>query len=198
MRPTIAHGCLVWVLLPLTFATTTRPAAAQAASAAEGDPFGRQAWHLELGVHAGIETWNYNISHETMYGAWQGFTYGMRKGLAVKASWPLYYVEQRTADAFLLGATVGVRGRIAGGARAALFWEFDVGVSKAEIDTPPGGTRFNYLALGAIGVSARIAPRTHLLGSLRWLHLSNNGLAGRHRNPDIEAVGPQVGVLVGF
>ena len=38
----------------------------------------------------------------------------------------------------------------------------------------------------------------HLLGAVKWIHVSNNGLAGRHRNPDIEAVGAQVGLLIGF
>ena len=171
---------------------------AQAHPAAREDPFARHAWNLELGGHVAIEAWNYNISHETMYGTWQGLTYGLRRGLALKASWPLYYVEQRDVNAYLLGATIGIRGRIAGRVRATTFWELDVGISKADSHTPPRGTQFNYLALGAIGFSARVAPRTHLLASLRWVHLSNNGIAGRHRNPDIEAIGPQLGVLVGF
>ena len=199
MRLTIAHRCqLVCLVAALALAAGAGAAHAQAPGVGNEDPFGRHAWNLELGGHVAIETWNYNGSHETMYGMWPGFSYGLRRGLTLKVSWPLYYVEQRGADAYLLGATIGVRGRVAGSARAAMFWEFDVGVSKAESHTPPRGTQFNYLALGAVGFSTRIAPRTHLLATLRWVHLSNNGLAGRHRNPDIEAVGPQVGVLVGF
>jgi hypothetical protein len=38
----------------------------------------------------------------------------------------------------------------------------------------------------------------HFLAGLKCIHVSNNGLAGRHRNPDIEAVGPQASVLVRF
>jgi hypothetical protein len=38
----------------------------------------------------------------------------------------------------------------------------------------------------------------HALGGLRWVHVSNNSLAGRDRNPDIEAIGPTIGVLFGF
>jgi hypothetical protein len=199
MRLTIAQRCLLLWLLPglVLFGGAPR-AQAQTLPVASEDPFGRHVWNLELGGHGAVETWNYNGSHETMYGTWQGFTYGLRKGLVLKASWPLYYIEQRQADAYLIGATVGVRGRLAGTGRVATFWEVDVGVSKAETYTPPRGTRFNYLALGALGVSARVAPRTHLLASVRWVHLSNNGLAGRHRNPDIEAIGPQLGVLFNF
>lgn len=199
MRLTITQRCLWLCLLPaLALAGSVHRAEAQAHPTADEDPFARRAWNLELGGHIAIETWNYNISHETMYGTWQGFTYGLRKGLTLRTSWPLYYVQQRGTDAYLLGGTVGLRGRVAGGDRTAVFWELDVGVSKAESDTPPRGTRFNYLALGALGVSARVAPRTHLLASLRWVHVSNNGIAGRHRNPDIEAIGPHLGVLLGF
>lgn len=173
-------------------------ALAMPAGAQSRDPFGDRSWNLELGSHLAIETWNYNISHETMFATWQGFNYGLRKGLVLKAAWPLYYIEQRGSDAFLLGTTIGLRGRALGGPRAAGFWEFEVGVSRGEHYTPPGGTRFNYLALGAIGVTVRAGGRLHAVASLRWVHVSNNGLAGRSRNPDIEAVGPHVGVIIPF
>ena len=79
-----------------------------------------------------------------------------------------------------------------------MFWELDVGVSKAETYVPPRGTRFNYLALGGGGATVRLRHGGHLLAGLRWIHVSNNGLAGRHRNPDIEAVGPYGGILISF
>jgi hypothetical protein len=82
--------------------------------------------------------------------------------------------------------------------RWSLYWEFQVGISESDTPVPPGGTRFNYLALGGIGAAWRLRPGVHALGGLRWVHVSNNSLAGRHRNPDIEAVGPMLGVLVGF
>lgn len=162
------------------------------------DPFARRGWHLELGVHGAIETWNYNVSHEDLFGIAPGITYGIRDGLVLRATGPLYYVDQRGVDAFLLGATLGVRGRVYHARRLSAFLEFDVGISNADTFTPPRGTRFNYIALGAAGATVRLRPSLHLLGSLRWIHVSNNGLAGSSRNPDIEAVGPQVGLLIGF
>lgn len=162
------------------------------------DPFARRGWHLELDVHRAIETWNYNVSHEDLFGIEPGITYGIRDGLVLRAAGPLYYVDQRDVNAFLLGATLGVRGRVYHARRLSAFLEFDIGISNADTFTPPGGTRFNYLALGAAGATVRLRPSLHLLGSLRWIHVSNNGLAGSSRNPDIEAVGPQVGLLIGF
>lgn len=191
MRAIRALACLLAAL------GVAAGAAAQTAPTAP-DPFARHGWHLELAAHGAIETWNYNISHEDVAGIAPGISYGVREGLVLTASGPLYYVDQRGVDAFLLGATLGVRKRIYRTRRVSAFLEFDVGVSIADTFTPPRGTRFNYLALGGGGAIVRLRPALYLLGSLRWIHISNNGLAGSSRNPDIEAVGPLVGVLIGF
>jgi hypothetical protein len=168
------------------------------APAAPADPFATRGWHLELAGHGAIETWNYNISHEDMLASIAGVTYGVGKGVTLVVQAPLYYVWQRGTDAYLFGLTWGVRGRALRRPRWSLFWEFQVGLSEADTYTPPRGTRFNYLALGGGGVAIRLSPGVHALAGLRWVHVSNNGLAGRSRNPDIEAVGPMVGVLMGF
>jgi hypothetical protein len=173
------------------------PATAQPA-APEDDPFANASWHLQFAGHGAVETWNYNTSREVLWGAIPGFTYGLRDGLTLTATYPLYFVAQRGVDAWAIGTTIGVRGRIFRKGRTTVFWEFDVGASKADVFTPPRGTRFNYLALGGGGATVRLRAGVHVIGSLRWIHVSNNGLAGRHRNPDIEAVGPQVGLLVAF
>lgn len=193
MRLTLAH-CTWLFVVPFLL---TVPAGAQA-PAASGDPFDDAAWHLEMGAHYAIETWNYNNNHETMAGAVFGLSYGLRKDLAFVLHTPLYYVDQRSTDAGLLGLTWGVRWRVLKMRRASLFVETEVGISRAETYTPPRGTRFNYLALGGAGVTMRVARETHVLTGLTWIHVSNNGLAGRDRNPDIEAVGPRIALLMRF
>ncbi len=190
-RAVFIAAALAAVLLPAI-------ARAQPAGLAAADAFSRRGWHLELTVHAATETWNYNISHETLVGVSAGITYGLRDGLVLTAAGPLYYVDQRGADAYLLGATFGIRQRVYRARRVSAFVEFDVGVSKADSITPPRGTQFNYLAVGAAGATVRLRPGLGLLASLRWIHVSNNSLAGASRNPDIEAIGPQVGVLIAF
>jgi hypothetical protein len=188
------------VFIAAALASVLMPAIARAqpVGLAAADAFSRRGWHLELSVHAASETWNYNISHETLIGVSAGITYGLRDGLVLTAAGPLYYVDQRGADAYLLGATFGIRQRVYRARRVSAFVEFDVGVSKADSITPPRGTQFNYLAVGAAGATVRLRPGLRLLASLRWIHVSNNSLAGASRNPDIEAIGPQVGVLIGF
>jgi hypothetical protein len=182
--------------IPHTIALLLLLCAANAS--AQDDPFARRAWNLQLAGHGALEAWNYNISREEMWGIVPGFTYGVGRGVAVTAAWPMYYVAQRGPNVWMFGATIGVRGRFYRRGRVAAFWELDVGVSKAETHTPPRGTRFNYLAFGGAGATVRLRPGTHMLAGLRWIHVSNNGLAGRDRNPDIEAIGPQMGILISF
>jgi len=178
----------------------TRPALAQHAPGPTpaDDPFARRGWHVELAVHGAVEAWNYNISREEMAAGTAGFTYGLRAGLQFTASWPLYYVSQRGVDALIMGATFGVRGRVYRRGRSTAYLELKVGVSDADTFVPPRGTRFNYLAFGGGGVTVRLQKGLHALAGLEWVHVSNGGFAGRDRNPDIEAVGPRLGVLVAF
>lgn len=162
------------------------------------DPFPRRGWHLELGGHGALEAWNYNISHEEMYGIRTGLTYGLRDGVVLTTGSSLYYVSQRGIDGYVLGATAGLRGRAYRRGKVSAFLEFEVGVSEADTPVPPRGTRFNYVVLGGAGATIRIRPGIHLLTGMKWIHLSNNGLAGRDRNPDIEAIGPHAALLMRF
>lgn len=193
-RRSTARALLVLIALLVPAASGAQPPGGGAAD----DPFARRAWALELGAHAALETWNYNVSHEELLAQYVGLTYGLGKGVTLKVGSPLYRVWQRGTDAYLMGLTWGVRGRVLRRSRWSLYWEFEVGFSEADTFVPPGGTRFNYLALGGGGAALRLRPGLHALAGLRWVHVSNNGLAGRSRNPDIEAVGPSVSVLMSF
>ena len=209
MPPTISQGgpppiphlrrlLVIILLLPLAGAGVAAQTAAGSGPPRSEDPFEKRGWHLEISTDLALEAWNYNDNREEMYGLVTGITYGVRDGIALTASGPLYCVSQRGVDAFLLGATFGVRGRVLRRGRAASFLELQVGVSQADTPTPPRGTRFNYLALGGAGMTVRLRRHTHLLAGLKWVHVSNASLAGRDRNPDIEALGPRLALLVGF
>ena len=195
-RSTIIQALLRFVLA--VSAALLISGAVEAQPAGPDDPFARRSWHLELGGHAAFEAWNYNISREEMYALRASLAYGIGRGIALTAGWPLYYVAQRGTNAYFQGATIGMRGRIYRRGRISAFLEFEVGVSEADTFVPPRGTRFNYLALGGAGLTTRVRPGLHLLTGLKWIHVSNNGLAGRSRNPDIEAIGPRVAVLIRF
>jgi len=190
MRLTILHVFLL--LLPAAAA----PLWAQ--PAAGGDAFARGRWHFETEAVAAIEAWNYNISHEEVYGLNEGITYGVRDGVVLRANQRFAYVSQRGEDAVLLGLTIGARARVYRRGRLSAFLQGDVGISHTAIATPPRGTRFNYLAAGGGGAMVRVHPRIHVLSTLQLLHISNAGIKGPGRNPDVEAIGPTLGLLLRF
>jgi hypothetical protein len=167
-------------------------------SSVSDDPFAARRWHFETEAVAALEAWNYNISHEELYGLTQGVTYGIRDGLVLRAGQRFFYVSQRAEDAVILGLTIGVRGRIYSRGRLAAFLQGDLGISHTAIATPPRGTRFNYLAIGGGGVMVRVHSRVHVVSALQLVHVSNAGVKGPGRNPDIEAVGPSIGLLIRF
>jgi hypothetical protein len=203
MRYTITHLSRR-TLLPtasaiLVFALLAVEAGAQGrAPSAPDDPFAEGRWHAEFAVQAALETWNYNPSHEELYGLIQGVTYGLNTGLVVTVRQRLFYVSQRANDSRVLGITAGLRGRVYRRGRASVFWQFDLGISDAAVAAPPGGTRFNYLALGGGGFTWRLNRRLKAVTALDLIHISNAGIAGPDRNPDIEAIGPTLGLLIGF
>lgn len=173
------------------------PAAAQRERPLD-DPFARGAWSFQLAAHAAFEIWNYNGNHEELYGFAPGLSYGLSDAVAAVVTLPMYYVDQRGVNAALQGVTFGLRSRLYRRGRISVYFDFDVGVSYADTYTPPRGTRFNYLALGSAGAIVRVTRGLDLLAGVRLIHVSNNGLAGRDRNPDIEALGLQIGVLRRF
>jgi len=171
---------------------------AQGSPAPPDDPFAARRWHFEGMFHGALETWNYNVSHEELYGVTEGLTYGLKDGIVLTLSQHIYYVSQRANDSWLLGLTCGFRGRVYRRGRSSVFIDGAVGISDAAIATPPRGTRFNYLALGGGGVTVRVHPRVHVVSTLQLIHVSNAGVKGPGRNPDIEAIGPSLGLLVRF
>ena len=149
-------------------------------------------------LQGALEAWNYNPSHEELYGLIQGVTYGLRDGLVLMVRQRLYYVSQRRNDSRLLGITSGLRARVYRRGRASGFLQFDLGITDAAVALPPGGTRFNYIAVGGVGVMVQLNRRLQAIAALEVMHISNAGVAGPDRNPDIEAIGPTVGVSIGF
>jgi len=183
----------------LVFALLAGQARAQGLpSSSSDDAFAKGRWRAEFLVEGALEAWNYNPSHEELFGLVQGVTYGLKDGLVLMVRQRLYYISQRKNDSRLLGITAGLRARVYHYGRATGFLQFDLGISDAAVALPPGGTRFNYVAIGGGGVMVRLNDRLHLLTALEVIHISNAGLAGPDRNPDIEAIGPTVGVSIGF
>ena len=162
------------------------------------DSFAKGRWRAEFLVQGALEAWNYNLSHEELYGLVQGVTYGLRDGLVLMVRQRLYYVSQRGNDSRALGLTSGLRMRFYRRGGASGFLQFDLGIADAAVALPPRGTRFNYLAIGGAGVTVRVSRKIEAIAALEVIHISNASLAGPDRNPDIEAIGPSLGISIGF
>lgn len=118
-------------------------------------------------------------------------------GTASTSPWGSASTTCRSAqDTWVLGLTIGLRGRVYRRGPLSAFAGFDVGISDAAIATPPRGTRFNYLGFGGAGIVVRIRPRVAVVSELEVIHLSNANLKGPGRNPDIEAIGPSIGLSI--
>jgi hypothetical protein len=147
---------------------------------------------VDAGVAALREAWDWNESTESLAGIVIGADRRAWRGLSVRGELLVLRVLQQPDDAWLRGLTVGTRMRW-GQAGVRPVADVAVGLSSATRPVPQRGTTFNYLAV--IGAGAEMPLRSLILTVTgRWIHASNNGREGRHRNPDIQALGAVVGV----
>lgn len=188
LRPVIL-AVLAIVIGPLAHANADqrvgapRPAAGQGSSAA-----------VETTGEIHREAWNYNLADEDLYGGSAGLWYPVGRRWSIGSKMLLLWVHQeRVASTPLAGSTFLLR-RYVHRPRMSYFVEAGGGVSYSARFVPQRGTRFNYIAEAAAGVVHPTSRYAHFVASFRFLHLSNNGLAGRSRNPDIEAFGLRVGM----
>jgi hypothetical protein len=151
---------------------------------------------MEVGGEVTREAWNYNLSDEDLWGGSAKVSYRVNRNWSVGSEVMLVWVHQeRVSSTPVAGFSLAAR-REFPAAIASYFVETAGGLSYAARFVPQRGTRFNYVAEAAAGVIRPVGRDTYLVVSLRWLHLSNSGTAGRSRNPDIQALGFRIGFLV--
>ena len=153
-------------------------------------------WVFEIGGAALREAWDYNLSDEDVGALFATLLYRHARHWAFGVEVAAIGVHQeRVPSVGVGGFTLVTRWQRPVGA-GSWFADVGVGLSYATGIVPERGTRFNYVAQSSVGLSRPVGARTSLSAALTWLHLSNNGLRGRSRNPDIQALGVRVGVSV--
>jgi hypothetical protein len=165
---------------------------AQDAQGASGAPGAPGAWRIDVGVAGLREAWDFNESTESLAGVVAGVDRRVWRGVAVRGELLALRVIQDDEGSWLRGFTVGTRMRWGQGSLRPLV-DLSVGLSTATQPVPARGTRFNYLAAVGAGVELPLG-RARLTVTGRWLHASNNGREGRHRNPDIQSLGGVVSI----
>ena len=162
-------------------------------------PFVGGTMGVEFGAGGLGELWHLNGSREWLVGGSAGVWWSFRDGRALIVKFHATEVFQREPRAaFVNGFVPSLRWRLAELARMDVFAELGLGITWSDTRVPPRGTRFNYLAEAAVGVTRRVGRQTHAVVGLRLLHLSNNDREGTGRNPDIEAMGGYAALAVGF
>ena len=164
--------------------------------AADEFPVARQVSPVTVEFAGGAfrEAWDYNLSDEDLASAAVVAFRPAHRNVSLGVGFLALGVHQeRVPSTFASGITVHVRWHRDVGA-ATYFGDVSGGLSYAAGVVPQRGTRFNYIAQAEVGRARALTPRTALVTALAWLHLSNNGLAGRARNPDVQAFGIRVGV----
>jgi hypothetical protein len=153
-------------------------------------------WHASVGASALAESWDYNESREVLAGLVFGVDRQVWRAVAVRVEGLALHVAQDTADAWLRGFTIGGRARWSR-SFGHPFVDLAVGLSHATRDIPARGSASNFLIVSGGGVEIPVGDLSLELAA-RWLHVSNNGRAGRHRNPDIQALGAVLAIgLIG-
>jgi hypothetical protein len=167
-------------------------------AAQEREPFERGTISLEFGAAPLVEVWNLNGNRESMFEGTVSVWGAVRNRVVVGIEFQNGYVFQHTPGAFVQGISPLVRWKVNENPTWDWFLEVGPGVSWSDLETPPRGTKFNYLFQAGAGVTRRTGDTHHLLIAYRFLHLSNNGREGKIRNPDFEMMGVHAGWAFSF
>ena len=151
-------------------------------------------WSLQLSGSFFRESWDLNVFRERLAGASASAFRQLTPRWAIGIETSLMHVRQDPLKDVLLPA-VNLLGRWSALqlGKTVVFIEGGGGLSYASGMVPNEGTQFNFVAQTGVGLLRPLSPRVDLLGGARWLHVSNNGLDGSRRNPDIQALGLYVG-----
>jgi hypothetical protein len=156
----------------------------------------RRSPALETSSEFQREAWNYNLSDEDLFGGTATLWYPLGRNWSIGGEMLVLWVHQEPVPSTPLAGVALVGRRHFQRANLSYFVEGGGGMSYAARFVPNRGTRFNYVAEVAAGVVHATSRYAHLVASFRFLHVSNNSLAGHSRNPDIEAFGIRIGMLL--
>ena len=153
-------------------------------------------WTVQFVGDVYREAWDYNLSDEDLFGAAAAALYRVNRRWSVGLETMIFGVHQERVPSVAVGGVAPLVRWHRLKTRGSYFAEGGGGVTYATGIVPELGTRLNYISPLGVGLTRTLGSGTTLVGSIRWLHLSNNSLAGRSRNPDIQAIGLRAGVVV--
>lgn len=107
-----------------------------------------------------------------------------------------YGVFNNSPDTGAIGMSLGLRNHHFHRDRWTIFSDVSGGVFEAfQTDVPPGGTRFNFTLRAGLGGTYEIKDNLHLIGGVRYFHLSNARIEGHEHNPNLNGVEVYMGLM---
>lgn len=138
------------------------------------------------------------FSEDKFYAANLAAGYYFGDAVALNAELAGYFVDQPSDDTAILGAGLLLRWHFLTAERYSLFVDGGVGFSIAEAEVPEFGTHFNYTPKGGVGATVQLRDGLHLVGGVRFFHLSNGNLHGRDQNPSQDGAQYYLGLVFTF
>lgn len=192
MKTELVRG-LLGGLLAATFVLLLTGAAA----AAGGDgvnPFVRGAWTSQFtGGYAQDLDGDENIAIASA-----GLGYYLYDNISVNAEFLGYCFDQEGDGAIAVGVNLLGRWQPVSTEDLSMFIEAGIGYLNADDPVPPGGTHNNFTPQAGLGLTYRLTGRAHLLGGVRYLHVSNANIDGTKFNSGIDSLYGYLGVMITF
>jgi hypothetical protein len=159
---------------------------------AEGE-FGKGSWTLQFSGMYAHELYPNDHVHPVVGTVSVGYFFNDQ--LSMNLELPYYYVFQKGDDANAVGLNLLLREHFWKHDRWTLYAELEGGLFEADRRVPPAGTDFNFTGEFGLGATYHLCTNLHLMGGVRFFHLSNARLEGLHRNPDINSLAGYVGLM---
>ena len=106
-----------------------------------------------------------------------------------------YHVHQRGPDTYAAGLQLILRHHLWQRERFSLFADVGGGIFRGDDYVPSGGTHFNFTFRSGLGITWQLRDRMHLLGGIRYFHLSNAARRGILRNPSVNGTEGYIGLM---
>jgi hypothetical protein len=146
----------------------------------------------------GAFTRNFTGPRAVMGSGTVGIGYYVWDNVSLNAEFSGFHNDQAGPDANIYALNALLRQHLFHRGRFSLFVDAGGAVSIADTRTPPNGTYYNYMEETGIGSTYQIKDSLHLIGGIRYYHLSNARLEGPVHNPSINGLQGYVGLMLRF
>jgi len=127
-----------------------------------------------------------------------GVGYYLFDNISLNAELSGYHNFQVGPDANISNFEALIRHHLWHSGRFSWFIDGGAGLSYADHRTPYYGTYYNYILEVGTGATFQIYENVHLMGGVRYFHVSNADLEGPLHNPGINATQGYIGLLIKF